>query len=298
EDNSVPPYFSNGEEHTANSIMGKLKFLTPEQKEFYKENGFIKLSGVFSEQEMNEISNEYDDLFNRKQQANMDGLEAAWEGDDMKKAANNINYTVKSIHNLQMHSAVFTRLIMHPKLLDAIEDLMSSPDVLLHHTKAHIKPPEKGAPYLMHQDYPYFPFKKHTMMAVFVHLDDTTPENGGLCVYPGSHKLGPLPEKKIVNEINEKYYYVDPERFPISGATPVTAKRGEIVIFSYLLLHGSYLNLSNRPRRMFLAQLRAADDEPAKDTHHSHCQNLVLRGRNVNMQATMATRFVDANVNS
>ncbi|XP_014238884.1 uncharacterized protein LOC106660435 [Trichogramma pretiosum] len=278
--------------------MKKLKFLTSEQKDFYTENGFVKLSGVFSDKEFDEILKEYNDLFARKQEEDVTSLEAAWVGDDMKKAANNINYTVKSIHNLQMHSAVFTRLLMNPKLLDAIEDILDTPDILLHHTKAHIKPPEKGAPYLMHQDYPYFPFKKHSMLAVFVHLDDTTPENGGLCVYPGSHKLGPLQERELIDEKGEKYRYVDPDRFPISGATPVSAKKGEIIVFSYLLLHGSYLNLSTRPRRMFLAQLRAADDEPTKAVHHSHCQDLVLRGRNLHMKASMETRFVDSIKNS
>ena len=58
---------------------------------------------------------------------------------------------VSAIHNLQYHSAVFSRLIMNKKLLDALEDVMGTPDILLHHTKAHMKPPEKGAPYLMHQ---------------------------------------------------------------------------------------------------------------------------------------------------
>ncbi|KAJ8673487.1 hypothetical protein QAD02_004749 [Eretmocerus hayati] len=278
--------------------MRKLKYLTPEQKKFYDDNGFIKLSGVFSDREFEEISNEYDHLFTQKQKEDMDGLEAAWIGDDMKKAAGNINYTVKSIHNLQMHSAVFARLLHHQRLLDAIEDIMGTSDVLLHHTKAHLKPPSKGAPYLMHQDYPYFPFKKHTMMAVFIHMDDTTPENGGLCVYPGSHKLGPIPDKVLIDENQEKYHYVDPDQYPISGAEPICAKKGDIVIFSYLLLHGSYVNKSNRPRRMFLAQLRAADDEPTKETHHSHCQNLVLRGRNKSYRANMASRFVDSVVNT
>lgn len=200
---------------------------------------------------------------------------------------------MKSIHNLQMHSAAFARLLLHQRMLDAVEDIMESPNILLHHTKAHLKPPEKGAPYLMHQDYPYFPFKKHTMLAIFLHLDDTTPENGGLCVYPGSHRLGPLKEQRVKDAQGEETLYVDPERFPISGATPVTAAKGDIVMFSYLLLHGSYLNLSSRPRRMFLAQLREADDEPTEAVHQSYCQGLVLRGKNVKVPAVMATRFVD-----
>lgn len=51
------------------------------------------------------------------------------------------------------------------------------------------------------------------MVAVFIHLDDTTPENGGLCVYPGSHKLGPQ-EDKGVEERGEKYHYLDQVRSP------------------------------------------------------------------------------------
>lgn len=46
------------------------------------------------------------------------------------------------------------------------------------------------------------------MVAVFIHLDDTTPENGGLAVYPGSHKLGPQFDKGV-EERGEKYHYLD-----------------------------------------------------------------------------------------
>lgn len=190
-----------------------------------------------------------------------------------------------------MHSGVFTKTITNPKLLDALEDIMETENILLHHTKAHIKPPENGAPYLMHQDYHYFPFKKHTMLAVFLHMDDTTPENGGLAIYPGSHKSGPL-EDFGGKETDEKFHWVDPKRFPLSGAMPVSAKKGEVVIFSYLTLHGSYFNKSTRPRRMFLIQVRNVDDEPCKDVHKSPCQGLVLRGKNVKRDATMANRFV------
>ena len=83
------------------------------------------------------------------------------------------------LNSLQMHSAIFTRILLNSKLLDAIEDIMKSPNILLHHTKAHLKPPSKGAPFPMHQDYHYFPYEKDSMVAVFIHLDDTTPENGG-----------------------------------------------------------------------------------------------------------------------
>ncbi|PSN48716.1 hypothetical protein C0J52_08783 [Blattella germanica] len=264
--------------------------LTKEQIQFYKENGYIKLSNIFTEKELQEISDEYDDLFERKQKENAE-LQAVWKGEEMKKACDIQNDVVLSIHNLQFHSIVFTRLILNNNLMDAMEDIMGTPNILLHHTKAHLKPPHKGAPFLVHQDYHYFPFKNHSMVAAFVNLDDSNPENGGLAVYPGSHKLGPL-EDFSGEETGGKYHYVDPKKYPIENATPINAKRGDVIVFSYLLLHGSYVNKSERTRRMFLLQLMAAEDEPVNPKHLSPAQGLVLRGRNVHRDANLSTRHI------
>nr|CAD7602955.1 unnamed protein product [Timema genevievae] len=268
------------------------RFLSKEQVEFYKENGFVKFGDVFTNEEFDRFDKEYTYLFENKLNTFGNELESKWLGKEMDELAKNKPTTVKSIHNLQFHSGVFNDVVNNKNLLDALEDVMDTPNILLHHTKAHLKPPEKGAPYLMHQDYHYFPFKKHSMVAVFIHMDDTTPENGGLAVYPGSHKLGPLQEKKYIEQ-DEAFHWIDNEKYPLSKATPVSAKRGEVVIFSYLLIHGSYANSSkDRVRRMFLIQLMSADDEPIEDTHKSPGQGTVLRGRNKNRLANMDTRFV------
>lgn len=79
--------------------MVALKFLTPEQKQFWEDNGFIKLSNVFSTKEINEISDTYDELFERKYRENLSGLESRWAGEDMKKLAGSIaeDYTVSAL---------------------------------------------------------------------------------------------------------------------------------------------------------------------------------------------------------
>ena len=79
---------------------------------------------------------------------------------------------------------------------------METENIILHHTKAHLKPPEKGAPFPMHQDYHYFPYEKDSMLAIFVHLDDTTPENGGLAIYPGQYQF--IPEQGVA-EVQHLY---------------------------------------------------------------------------------------------
>ena len=40
-----------------------MKFLSLEQKEFYKENGYVKLGNILSSDESDRISDEYSDLF-------------------------------------------------------------------------------------------------------------------------------------------------------------------------------------------------------------------------------------------
>ena len=40
-----------------------MKFLSLEQKEFYKENGYVKLGNILSTDESDRISDEYSDLF-------------------------------------------------------------------------------------------------------------------------------------------------------------------------------------------------------------------------------------------
>lgn len=42
-------------------------------------------------------------------------------------------------------------MLMNDNLLDAVSELVGSENILLHHTKAHVKPPEKGAPFPTHQ---------------------------------------------------------------------------------------------------------------------------------------------------
>ena len=149
--------------------------------------------------------------------------------------------------------------------------------MVLHHTKAHLKPAREGAPFPTHQDYHYFPYRHHSMMAIFVHLDDTEPSKGGLAIFPGSHHQGPQQDVST----SPAHHYVDQARWPLSAATPVHAKAGDVLIFSYLLVHGrsvyhsamtsslcsSYVNMSDRERRMFLIQVAAGEDEPTNDKH-------------------------------
>ena len=59
-------------------------------------------------------------------------------------------------------------------------------------------------------------------------------------------------------------------KFPLEAASPLEAGRGQVLIFSYLLVHGSYANLSERARRMLLIQVGRA----AYDVHSERCRTV------------------------
>jgi ectoine hydroxylase-related dioxygenase (phytanoyl-CoA dioxygenase family) len=243
-------------------------------KQFYEEHGYLLLKGVFSESEMREMQQESEGILSRLHKHQ--DTEATWGGkwrEEMLAGKKPGQYSVASIHNVQYHSAVFTRVLVDERITRILA-LLIGPNVQLHHTKLHIKPPEIGSPFPMHQDHPYFPHENKSMTAVVIHIDDATVENGCLCVMPGSHKLGPLPH------ISEGSHYLPTDKYPLEAAVPVPAKAGDVLIFSYLTIHSSGVNQTNTPRRIVLYQFRSPTDHPTVETHLSPGQGTMVLGYN------------------
>jgi phytanoyl-CoA hydroxylase len=205
----------------------------------YEENGYLLVAGVFDPSEVDEMRDAIARVL-----GSVDGTSNArnhaWSGGKLA-----------GYHDLQYHDAVFARMVAQPRLVEVLRDLIG-PNVQLHHSKMLVKPPEAGAPFPMHQDYPYFPHERHTLVAASVHLDETDEENGCLHVVPGSHKLGPL-------DAQGESHTVD---YPLESGTPCPASAGDVLFFNYLTIHGSGVNGSARVRRNVLFQYRDPADRP------------------------------------
>jgi phytanoyl-CoA hydroxylase len=244
--------------------------LKEQEIQSFKDNGYVLARGLIDLDFVAELRREADvvlDLANAEGQS----TDTLWKGDFIDDAAR-AKQKVSGIHDMQFHSAVFARLIMYAPLLDAIEGLIG-PNIHLHHTKLFVKPPREGGSFPLHQDYPYFPHAKNTMLAAIIHLDVADEENGCVRVMPGSHKKGLL-------DTEPGAMYLPPNDFPIEDATPCLAQPGDALIFNYLTIHGSGPNVSDRPRYTTLVQMRAAEDEPTVARHRSRGQGMMLRGVN------------------
>ncbi|MCL6475419.1 MAG: phytanoyl-CoA dioxygenase family protein [Firmicutes bacterium] len=247
----------------------KLYALTPEQVQFYRENGYLLLKSVFTREEAQYLRDEAHALIHRLAQVySENGINAAWGS---AREVTSLPTQLLHCHNAQYHSAAFARLMLDSRLTDRIADLIGE-NIQLHHTKLFIKPPEKGAPFPMHQDYPYFPHEKHTMLAAIVHFDDAPIEKGCVCIVPGSHKLGPLEHDP------QGGWHLPVQQYPLDKAVPVPAEAGDVIVFSYLTIHGSGVNTTQEARTTLLIQMRDPTDHPTVLTHLSRGQGLMLRG--------------------
>ena len=171
------------------------------------------------------------------------------------------------LHTHQVHefSNVWLQALLHPGFLDITEQIVG-PNIVLHHTKLFQKPSEHGAPFPMHQDWTYFPSYQDSMMAGIIWVSDATDEMGCLRVYPGSNKLGRVPESsgQIENELLAQY--------PIDKATILEAKAGDVTFFHYFTLHGSMPNRSDKVRKSVLAQMLSGDDDIEEGNRHPNAR--------------------------
>lgn len=243
--------------------------LTSEQRTFYRENGYLLVEGLLGAEEAQALRQECHSLSERL--AAHRNIDATW-GSARQGVMAPAKTQLLHCHDVQFHSAAFSRLLVDERLTDVAAELMETPNVQLHHNKMFIKPPGKGSPFPMHQDHPFFPHERHSMMAAVFHFDDAPLQKGCIRVVPGSHKLGPLEHEP------EGSWHLPFAEYPLESSTPCPAKAGDVLFFSYLTVHGSGVNVSGEARTTLLVQMRDPSDPPSNQEHRSRGQGTMLRG--------------------
>lgn len=221
--------------------------LTPEQINFYNENGYLHVPQVFSKAEIDELSDELDRLV-QDWAFTTEGWTGPWRQAYMDPETEKKS-KLTHLHDLQFYSDAWMRAVSHPRLVEAVSDILG-PNVELHHSTLHIKPPQTGHPFPMHQDNPFYIHTNGQYVDVLVHLDDTRHENGEIRFLAGSHKLGALEHVIKMPDGTPCSLHLPTDQYALEDTVPVPAKRGDVVFFSIYTIHGSYINTTRQPRRL------------------------------------------------
>ncbi len=162
-------------------------------------------------------------------------------------------------------------LALHPRVAGIAAQLLEGRPMIVQ-TMYTAKAPEGGKGIALHQDANYIRNEPNTLMACWIAMSDTDPDNGGLCVGSGSH-LGALQDTQPPQDEDEHVSWVDeyPMRGPdgqawtepmhsheIRGLDPgdltfLTVPRGSGVFFTGKTIHGSYANRSPDRKRLAFA---------------------------------------------
>jgi non-heme Fe2+,alpha-ketoglutarate-dependent halogenase len=143
------------------------RLLTPEQVFAYEKHGLVFPVDVLSTQEVQEY------------RAELQNWEAA--------RGSAIDFPEKSKSYLLFNWA--DQLVHHPKILDAVEDLIG-PDILVYHSTLFLKEAKTPAHVRWHQDSTYFYLQPHLHVTAWVALSDASVQAGCMRALPGSHRWG------------------------------------------------------------------------------------------------------------
>jgi phytanoyl-CoA hydroxylase len=172
-------------------------------------------------------------------------------------------------HGLHGHlrDSQYRYLATHPRVAGAAAQLVAG-RVRVVQTMLLNKPAQGGRGIAIHQDSHYLPNEPNTLMACWLAFTDTDPDNGGLCVVPGSHRGGLRPARKNEDSAEHAawetvYPMRDPDgreweqrmfSFQVADLDPnelarLTVPAGGGVFFTGMTIHGSFSNQSaDRPR--------------------------------------------------
>jgi phytanoyl-CoA hydroxylase len=208
-----------------------------------------------------------------------DGLTESNDKFSVVRSDDGARHVVRRIFNPIAHHQAFYDLVLNPKIVDVVENLLG-PDIQLHHTKLNLKPPSKDARFEWHQDYPFFPHTNFDLLAVMIMLDDSTEENGCLKIIPGSHTWGPrnhlfARDGAFSSQLEDRSVLEDPSRWK---TVPVPA--GGMELHHCNMLHSSGPNRGTQPRSAIVIQYRAADNLQLSGNTGHFGNGLQIRGSN------------------
>lgn len=220
--------------------------LSAEDVAFYHEHGYLHIPEVFSPEEIDAMDRELEQLM-EYWATKSPGWSGPWRKFYMDDETEKQSKLV-AMHDLQLYSQAWCAAVRNDRLCDSLVSLLG-PEVELHHTTLHAKPPETGHPFPLHQDWAFYKHEDDRYVDVLVHLDDTNARNGEIRFLDGSHRLGSL-EHITRTPDGPCTPHLPTETYDLKDSVAVPARRGDVVVFNINTIHGSYINRTNRVRRM------------------------------------------------
>ncbi|MFZ4506192.1 MAG: phytanoyl-CoA dioxygenase family protein [Fimbriimonas sp.] len=223
----------------------------PEVLAEYQAKGFAIASGLFSAEECDHYREYFTAMVERGGDGWAEGTVDPNHSDPLKRYP----------RLLQPHRGddVAFGYMVDPRIDEHLTAFMGQSPFAVQ-TMVYFKPPGARGQNL-HQDNTYLQVQPGTCIAAWMALEDIDEENGCMVLVPESQELPIICQKETpgLSEI----CWGDWETPIPAGLTPEQAimKKGDVLFFNGSVIHGSYMNRSDRFRRTLIGHYIAAETE-------------------------------------
>ena len=201
-----------------------------EAMSYYKENGYVILTPLVTQEEMQFISEKIDTIMG------------------------NVNMSVSSsfaANDFILKVPEIVPIIFKEGYVKLLKLLLGAEYLEIQHSKYNAKNLKGGSKVPVHQDFPYFPHTDDRLLAFNFHLDGSNRENGGMYCYAGKWNK-PLVHTTLAQGTETQ---IVESEYANNAIHHFVAPPGSVSIHSSFLPHAS--NDSNgEKRRMPVYQLR------------------------------------------
>ena len=227
--------------------------LTEEQLAFYAENGYLSHVKLLDEEQIAILREQLKDIMD----PGHPGHHLFYEFHS-NESSDTDTVLFHSLGHWRI-SPGFHDILWNPRFVVAASQLLGTKSVRFWHDQLFYKPPRHGGVVAWHQDYSYWtrtiPLQHLTC---WVGLDDATAENGCLQYIPKSHKWELLERIELAGEMDSLRALLSPDQLrQYENKVAVEMPAGYGTFHHPRMVHGSYANTSDRPRRAFVLNVFA-----------------------------------------
>ncbi|MBA2526042.1 MAG: phytanoyl-CoA dioxygenase family protein [Pyrinomonadaceae bacterium] len=235
--------------------------LSDEQVEFYREHGYLAGVKMLSDDQVDALLGELRELV------------------DPEHPGHTLFYEFNSNESADPEKILFHALGAW-RITPGFHDMLWNPaftvpasqllggEVRFWHDQVFYKPAHHGGVVIWHQDYSYWTrTQPMAHLSCWIGLDDSTRDNGCVHYVPGSHLWNLLPREDFANDMDAIQAALTPQQRREFNPVAIELKKGECFFHHPLMVHGSFENRTERPRRAavinaFRDGVRSASNEP------------------------------------
>ncbi|WP_019530809.1 ectoine hydroxylase [Dasania marina] len=224
--------------------------VTEQHIKHYQQHGYMVLDDVFSEQEIERLNAE---------------LQQLRVSESIKSARETITEhssgDVRSIFAVHNHSALFKQLSEDPRLVDLARFILDD-DVYIHQSRLNYKPGYRGKDFYWHSDFETWHVEdgmpRMRALSMSISLTENYGHNGPLMLVPDSHQQyavceGYTPDNHHRISLKKQEYGVPSDAclstlIDQGDIATAVCKPGSVIVFDCNTMHGSNSNITPYPR--------------------------------------------------